>query len=89
VAGDLTGDPIVLSALATVGATGREVGDAPGVDGEARRATLHLEVLEVGVAELGEGVIPDRQRPLAQVALAGHREVPGEVEVGAFDPGLA
>jgi hypothetical protein len=43
---------------------------------------------EVRIAEdAPEGVVADVQHPLAQVALAGDGEVPGEVEVVPGDPG--
>ena len=38
-----------------------------------------------GVAELREGVVAHEERPLAQVALARDREVPGQVERLALD----
>jgi hypothetical protein len=47
--------------------------------------TLDHAVGEVGVAELGERLVADRQGPAGQVLRGGHREVPGEVEVLAVD----
>ncbi len=52
-----------------------------------RGRALHLHVGHGGVAEAGERVVADRERPLGEVALAGDREVPGEVEAVAGDAG--
>ena len=55
------------------------------VDRVLRRHALHAEVLQVAVAELREGAVADGQHPLRQRALAGHGEVPRQIEIPAVD----
>ena len=57
-------------------------------DGDGRRRTGGDQVGQVGVAELGEGVVADVQRPFGQPALARNGEVPRQVEVVAGDAGV-
>ena len=65
------------------GIAAREVGDLGHLEG--RRAALHLPVRHRLVAQLGERVVADRQRPLGQRPAAGDREVPGGIQVTARD----
>jgi hypothetical protein len=77
VARDLAGDPRVVA--------GAVVGDLE--VGDRRRRALDLAIVEVRVSQLGEGVVADGEHAVAEVLAAGDGEVPGEIEVGAFDPG--
>lgn len=45
---------------------------------EARRPSLRDEVGEIGIAEVGEGLVTHRQGPAGVAAVAGNGEVPGE-----------
>ena len=51
-------------------------------------SSLHLEVGERRVAELGERVVAHVEHPPGDVLVAGDGEVPGEIEVLPLDPGL-
>ena len=59
------------------------VGDR--ADLERRRVAGDLHVREVGVAELGEGVVADVEHAAGQRLLTGDGEVPGEVQAPAVD----
>ena len=55
------------------------------VDLERRRAALDLEVREVAVPELRERVVAHVQQSSADVAVARHGEIPGEIQAAAPD----
>ena len=76
---------VALDAPAYVRLLGRRVVDDL-VDRVLGRRALHLQVAQVGVAELGEGAVADREHPSRQRALARHGEVPRQVEVLSLDP---
>lgn len=70
-------------------------GDLPAIrfvfDGEhleSRRAALRDPVGQIGIAKLREGVIAHRKLAGGVALIAGHGEVPGEVQVLAADAGL-
>src|SRR5439155_10903411 len=81
VAVHLSGDAVVLTVLAAVGAAGRVVRDARHC--VLRRRPLDLEIGEVRVAELREGVVAHEEDALGEAALACDREVPGQEQVVA------
>ena len=53
-----------------------------GGDGERGRRALHDGVGQVGVAELREGVVADRQHPPGEALARGDGEAPGLVQAG-------
>src|SRR5215207_1376030 len=75
---DLARDAIIVR--------GRVVRDR--VDGHRWRLPDHPEILELGVAEGLERVVADVQHASREAALAGHGELPREVQAAALYPGF-